>query len=151
MAKVLGGDSVIDEGVFMPPNLDDFHRWSYVNNLTGWGYTDMKPYMFDMKKMKGESDEMGPKLMKMDTDEIIGSLRHPAHAHDVFDPLRASWLKAGGDLNFSVVDAEDPIMFQDGGFFIPKSAILRSSLSLRNRIVFCFETRTIRINISTRR
>uniref|UniRef100_A0A914VHI2 Uncharacterized protein n=1 Tax=Plectus sambesii TaxID=2011161 RepID=A0A914VHI2_9BILA len=121
MAKALGGDSVTDQGVFMPPNLDDFHRWSYVNNLTGWGFVDMKPYMFDMNKMKDDSEEMGSKLMNMDADKIIRLLRDPVDAHDVFDPLRASWLKAGGDLNFSVVHADDPKMFHDGGFFVPKT------------------------------
>lgn len=122
MPKALGGDSVTDQGVFMPPNLADFHRWTYVNNLTGWGYTDMKPYMFDMKKMKDNTEEMGSKLMHMEEDKIIRSLRFPEEAHDVFDPLRASWLKAGRDLNFSMVDSEDPKMFHDGGFFVPKSA-----------------------------
>lgn len=136
VAKTLGGPSVIDSGIYIPANLQDFHRWSYIHQLPGWSFADMKKYAFELSHT--DKDTLGIRLhplelLNLNDTKLLNQLDEGFHER-VMDPLKYAWLRTATHLKQPIRYGEEQEMFSDGGFFVPKSNFILFTTNLKNMI-----------------
>lgn len=138
VAKTLGGNSVVDTGVYLPANLDDFHRWSYTYQLPGWSYSDMKKYVFELNDDSGgggpssagglnENESLvnnfniQPLEFKNQTNIKLLNILDDSFHQKIMDPMKFVWLRAANQLRYPIRYGEEQDLFNEGGFFLPRS------------------------------
>lgn len=123
VGKSLGGTSILDSGMYLPANLEDFHRWSYTYQLSGWSYSDMKKYLFELSQ--SERDSVGFRVHPLDllslNDSALLNMLDEGFHERVMDPLKFVWLRSANQLKQPIRYGEEQELFTDGGFFVPKS------------------------------